>query len=295
MNFSKSQPKIVVIGSCSIDHFVTTDRLPASHEFVTAQKYEYFFGGKGANQAVGMSRLGAHVYFIGCVGMDPAGQQIMRNLVQENVNVGFVAETDQETTGSAFITKTDQDYSVVVIPAANQCLTTQKIDAADKYIRESDMILLQLEISDALLKHAVLKGKLYRKTVGLYASPARKVDQIILDQADFIVAKSNELSLVFGSENLESLLEKYSNKLFVRDETNSTVYQNGTNMKYQREENENMKYQIGMGDGFTCGFAYALAHGNQLEDCVQLGNKVSAEVSLKTGAQTGLPYLKDLL
>ncbi|WP_262151965.1 ribokinase [Chryseobacterium foetidum] len=295
MKFSKSQPKVIVIGSCTIDQMVTADRLPKPNEFVSARKSEYFFGGKGANQAVGMSRLGAQVYFIGCVGMDPAGQQIMRNLVKENVNVGFVTETDQETTGSAFITKTDHDYSVVVIPAANQCLTTQKIDAAEKYIRESDLLLVQLEISDELLKHAVLKAKLHHKTVGLYASPARKVDQIILDQADFIIVRSNELSLLFEDEDLETVVKKFSNKLFVRDETNSTVYHDGNEMKYQREESETMKYQIGMGDGFTCGFAYAFARGNDLKDCVNLGNKVSAKVSLKNGAQTGLPQLKELL
>ncbi|KQT16886.1 sugar kinase [Chryseobacterium sp. Leaf404] len=295
MNFSKSQPKVIVIGSCFIDQMVTADRLPKPNESVSASRSEFFFGGKGANQAVGMSRLGAQVYFIGCVGMDPAGQQIMRNLVKQNVNVGFVAETDLETTGSAFITKTGNDYSVVFIPAANQCLTPQNIDAADKYIRESDMVLLQLEISDEILKHAVLKAKVHHKTVGLYASPARKIDQMIIDQADFIIARSTELSLIFGSENLESVLEKYSNKLFVRDETNATVYHNGSVMKYQRDENETMKYQIGMGDGFTCGFAYAFAHGNSLEDCVKLGNRVSAKVSLKTGAQTGLPYLDEIL
>jgi len=295
MNFSTSQPKVIVIGSCSIDQIVTAERLPKPNEFVSAQKSEFFFGGKGANQAVGMSRLGGHVYFIGCVGMDPAGQQIMRNLVQENVNAGFVTETDIETTGSAFITKTENDYSVVFIPAANQCLTAQSIDAADKYIRESDMVLMQLEISEELLKHAVLKAKLHHKTVGIYASPGRKIDQIVLDQTDFIIARSNELPLIFGSENLESILKKYANKLFVRDETNATVYHNGAEMKYQREENETMKYQIGTGDAFTCGFAYAFAQGNDLEDCVNLGNKVSAKVSVKTGAQTGLPYLKDLL
>jgi ribokinase len=295
MKFAKSQPKIVVIGSCSIDQMVTTNKLPASNEFVTAKSSEHFFGGKGANQAVGMARLGAYVYFVGCIGMDPAGQQIMRNLVNEEVNVGFVAETDLESTGSAFVTKAENDYSVVVIPAANSCLTTQNIDAADKHIKECDLVLLQLEISDKVLKHAVLKAKLNGKMVGLYASPGKKINQIIIDQSDFIIAKSNELSLIFDDENLESILKKYFNKLFVRDETNSTVYYNGTEMKYQREENENMTYKIGMGDGFTCGFAYALINGNDLEECVQLGNKVSAKVSLKNGAQTGLPKLSDLL
>lgn len=295
MKFSKKQPKVIVIGSCSIDKVVQTSKLPGSGEFVVAEKSAHYLGGKGANQAVGMARLGASVYFIGCRGMDPAGQQIMRNLVIEDVNVGFVAETDQESTGSTFITRTDHEYSVVVIPAANKCLTTQNIDAAEKHIRECDMVLLQLEVSDEILKHSVIKAKSFNKIVGLYASPARKIDQSVIDAVDFIVAKSSELSEMFEDENHEDILKKYFNKLFVRDETNSAVFFDGTEMIYQREENDMLNYQIGMGDGFTCGFAFALAHGNKLSECVKLGNKVAAKVSRKAGAQTGLPKLSEII
>ena len=90
INISSESPKVIVVGSCSLDLILYTDRIPAPHETVLAGNSESFFGGKGANQAVAASRLGASVYFIGCVGMDPLGQQIMRNLVRENVNVGFL-------------------------------------------------------------------------------------------------------------------------------------------------------------------------------------------------------------
>ena len=94
MNITPEQPKIIVVGSSSIDLVLTTDRLPKPNETVLAQKSENFFGGKGANQAVAAARLGASVYFISCVGMDPLGQQIMRNLVDEGVNVGYVFEAE---------------------------------------------------------------------------------------------------------------------------------------------------------------------------------------------------------
>jgi ribokinase len=68
-----------------------------------ATKSETFFGGKGANQAVGTARLGANTLFIGCVGMDPYGQQILRNLVDQNVNVGFVHEDIDVATGTLML------------------------------------------------------------------------------------------------------------------------------------------------------------------------------------------------
>lgn len=295
MNFSSEHPKIVVVGSCSLDLVLYTGKIPACNETVMAKHSENHFGGKGANQAVGTARLGASVYFIGCVGIDPLGQQIMRNLVNENVNVGFVYETDQESTGIAYVTSCDGDFSIVVDSASNKKVTVKQIDDAEKYIHASDLVLLQLEIPIEVVEHTIKKAKDLGKLVGLYASPGTKLSDEILERVDFIIAKTSELSIIFGEDKREEILKKYFNKLFLRDETNSTIYFDGTEMKYFRNENESMVYKIGMGDAFTSGFAVALCHRNTIEDCVKFGNLVSSKASLGKGAQSALPYLKDLI
>lgn len=295
MNFSSEHPKIVVVGSCSLDLILYTDKIPSCNETVIARHSENFFGGKGANQAVGTARLGASVHFVGCVGIDPLGQQIMRNLVNENVNVGFVYETDQEATGIAYVTSCNGDFSIVVDPAANKKLTVKQIDDAEKYIHSASLILLQLEIPMEIIEYTIAKAKGLGKMIGLYASPGAKLNDHLLDQVDFIIARSNELSIIFGEDKREEIFKKYHNKLFVRDETNSTIYFDGTEMKYFRNEHESMMYKMGMGDAFTSGFAIALCHKNTIEDCVKFGNLVSSKVSLGKGAQTALPYLKDLI
>ncbi|BAP33062.1 pfkb domain-containing protein [Chryseobacterium sp. StRB126] len=293
MNFSSEQPKIIVVGSSSIDLVLETDKLPSPNETVLAVNSESYFGGKGANQAVGTARLGASVYFIGCVGMDPLGQQIMRNLVGENVNVGFVHETDKESTGTAYVTTSEGNAAIVVVPAANKYLSVSHIDEADRYFHTSDLILVQLEVSMDVVEYTVRKAKKYGKKVGLYASPAMRVNDAILEEVDFIVAKSNELFIIFGEEKREEVLKKYFNKVFVRDDTNSTIYFDGTEMKYYRKNKEKTVYKMGMGDAFTSGFAIALCHGNSVEDCVKFGNEVSSRVSGSKGSQTGLPRMSD--
>ncbi|MDF2932721.1 MAG: ribokinase [Chryseobacterium sp.] len=295
MNFTSAQPKIVVVGSCSLDLVLYTEKIPSSNETVMASHCDNYFGGKGANQAVGTARLGANVYFIGCVGVDPLGQQIMRNLVDENVNVGFVTETDQDSTGTAYVTSSDGDAAIVVVPAANKYLTTQNVEEADRYIHAADMILLQLEIPMNVVEYTVRKAKSYGKMVGLYASPGRLLSNEIIESADFIIAKSSELEIIFGEDQKEKVLKKYFNKVFIRDETNSTVFFDGTEMKYFRNENESMVYKMGMGDAFTSGFAIALCHQNSIEDCVKFGNEVSSKVSLGKGAQTALPKLSEFI
>ncbi|CAH0275580.1 ribokinase [Chryseobacterium sp. WG14] len=293
MKFSSEQPRIIVVGSSSIDLVLETEKLPLPNETVLAVNSDSYFGGKGANQAVGTARLGASVYFIGCVGMDPLGQQIMRNLVSENVNVGFVHETDKESTGTAYVTTCNGNAAIVVVPAANKYLNKAHIDEADRYFHSADLVLVQLEVSIEVVEYTVKKAKKYGKKVGLYASPAMPVNEAIIENVDFIVAKSNELYIIFGEEKREEVLKKYFNKVFVRDDTNSTIYFDGTEMKYFRNDKDKTVYKMGMGDAFTSGFAIALCHGNTIEDCVKFGNEVSARVSGGKGSQTGLPKMSE--
>jgi ribokinase len=295
MNFSSEQPRIIVVGSSSIDLVLETEKLPLPNETVLAVNSDSYFGGKGANQAVGTARLGASVYFIGCVGMDPLGQQIMRNLVSENVNVGFVHETDKESTGTAYVTTSNGNAAIVVVPAANKYLNNAHIDEADRYFHTVDLVLVQLEVSLNVVEYTVKKAKKYGKKVGLYASPAMRISEEILDNVDFIVAKSSELYIIFGEEKREEVLKKYFNKVFVRDDTNSTIYFDGTEMKYYRNDKDETIYKMGMGDAFTSGFAIALCHGNSIEECVKFGNEVSSRVSGGKGSQTGLPRISDFL
>ncbi len=295
MRFSSEQPKIIVVGSSSIDLVLETEKVPCGNETVIASNSESYFGGKGANQAVGTARLGASVYFIGCVGMDPLGQQIMRNMVGENVNVGFVFETDSDATGTAYVTTSEGNAAIVVVPAANNYLSLEHVEAADKYFHTADLVLLQLEVSMKVVEYTVSKAKKHGKKVGLYASPAQPLSREILEKVDFIIVKSSELHIVFGEEQREDILKKYVNKLFVRDDVNSTVYFDGTEMKYCRNDKDKTVHKMGMGDAFTTGFSIALCHNNSIEDCVKFGNEVSARVSGKKGSQTGLPRVSDFM
>lgn len=295
MNITSEQPKIIVVGSSSIDLVLNTEHLPVGNETVIADKSESFFGGKGANQAVATSRLGASVSFIGCVGMDPLGQQILRNLVDEGVDVGFVAETEDAATGTAYVTAAKGVNSIVVVPASNSCMRPQHILDAEKHFQTVDLVLLQLEIPMESVEAAVELAHKNNKMIGIYASPGKKLSPEIINRATFIVAKTNDLAVIFGDEQLENIIKKYPNKLFLRNDSNSTTYFNGSEMKYYRNDHDSVLHKMGMGDAFTAGFAIALCHQNSIDDCVKFGNKVSLKVTKNRGSQGGLPYLKDFI
>ena len=293
MKLSSVQPNVLVVGSSSIDLVLNTNHHPQPNETVMANHSESFFGGKGANQAVGTARLGASVYFVGCVGMDPYGQKVLRNLINEVVNVGFVHESETEGTGTAYVTAAQGKNAIVVVPGANSRLKPEYVRRAEKFFHSVDIVLLQLEIPMESVIETYQLAKQYGKKLGIYAAPAIEIPQEVIDYATFIVAKSNELSTVFGNESREEILKRYPNKLIVRDDTNSTLYYNGTEMRYFRNDTNEVAHKMGMGDAFTSGFTVALCHGNTIDDSVKFGNEVSIKVARNRGSQKGLPYIKD--
>ena len=294
MIFNSEQPKIIVVGSCSIDLVLSTEHIPHPDDTVIATNSESFFGGKGANQAVGTSRLGANVYFVGAIGMDPYGQHILRNLVDEGVNVGYVHETEKKNSGTAYVIDSEARKTIVVVPDANYCLEPTHIDLAAKQFEDADLVLIQLEIPMDAVMRAVETAKNYGVPVGIYAAPAKKLPQELIDSASFVVAKRSELQTVFGDAASEELMRLYPNKIFIRDDNNSTAYFNGSEMIYHVSNEQQLNYKMGMGDAFTSGFAIAFCHGNTVDDCVKFGNEVSMKVGQKQGSQTGLPNAREM-
>lgn len=293
MKLSNIKPNIVVVGSSSIDLVLNTSKIPTANNTVLAESLQSFLGGKGANQAIATSRLGAQTYFISRVGMDPFGQQVLRNLNDESVNVANVVEDEDEDTGTAYVTASEEGNAITVVPAANYNLSPTDISEAEKYLVAADLILTQLEIPMQTVEFLFKKAETLNKKIGIYAAPASRLSEEIIQYASFIVAKSTDLEIIFGEGNREDIIKHLPNKLFVRDGANSTSYFDGKEMKYFRKNPRTEAHNMGLGDAFTSGFSIALLHGNSIEDCVKFGNDVALKAADYRGSQKGLPYLED--
>ena len=293
MKLSNIKPNIVVVGSSSIDLVLNTSKIPTANNTVLAESLQSFLGGKGANQAIATSRLGAQTYFISRVGMDPFGQQVLRNMNDEAVNIAYVVEDEDEDTGTAYVTASEEGNAITVVPAANYNLSPTDISEAEKYLVAADLILTQLEIPMQTVEFLFKKAETLNKKIGIYAAPASRLSEEIIQYASFIVAKSTDLEIIFGEGNREDIIKHLPNKLFVRDGANSTSYFDGKEMKYFRKNPSTEAHNMGLGDAFTSGFSIALLHGNSIEDCVKFGNDVALKAADYRGSQKGLPYLED--
>src|SRR5207248_3584565 len=116
-----SNSMILVVGSLNMDEVVTVSRPPALGEtLLGAGSLKLIPGGKGANQAVTMARLGAAVSMVGRVGSDPFGAQLIQALQADRVDTSLVVVDQEEASGVAFIfLAPDGDNAIVVAAGAN--------------------------------------------------------------------------------------------------------------------------------------------------------------------------------
>ena len=169
-----SQKPIVVVGSINTDLVSVTRKIPAIGETVIGTDFHVHPGGKGANQAVAIARLGYPVQLIGRLGNDEFGSHLRTHLVSSGVDIAGVATSDG-TSGVAVIVVSEKgENSIIVTPGANSKVTPQDIDSNIDSIRNAGMVLAQLEISIETVDY--LATVCAREGVPLILDPAPAMD-----------------------------------------------------------------------------------------------------------------------
>jgi len=105
---------IAEFGSINMDLEVLTTRLPKPGETITGFDFQIFPGGKGANQAVACSKLGAEVFMIGRVGDDEFGKRLKEGLISAGVNQTNVIINESVSSGTALITVEDSAENMII-------------------------------------------------------------------------------------------------------------------------------------------------------------------------------------
>jgi len=161
---------IVVVGSINTDLVSIARKIPAAGETVLGTDFQIHPGGKGANQAVAVARLGYPVRLIGRLGSDAFGAQLRGHLEGAGVDTVGVA-TSEGTSGVAIIVVSEQgENSIVVTPGANAKVTPQDLESNIGIIRQAGIVLTQLETPIETLEY--LAELCAREGVPLILDPA---------------------------------------------------------------------------------------------------------------------------
>lgn len=154
-----SSRKIIVIGSANTDMVVKTDKLPLPGETKLGGTFFMNAGGKGANQAVAVARMGGNVTFVTKVGNDIFGKQTIDGLKKENINTRYVFIDDAAPSGTALIMVNEEgENCIVVAPGANANLLPVDIKTV-KILNKTEIILMQLEIPMETIAAVVKNAK----------------------------------------------------------------------------------------------------------------------------------------
>ncbi|MDD3586366.1 MAG: ribokinase [Thermoguttaceae bacterium] len=149
------EPNIVVVGSSNTDMVIKSLRIPAVGETVTGGSFYTAPGGKGANQAVALARLGANVVFVSCVGQDEYGRQSLEQYKKEGIDTTYVTSLEDSSSGIALVLVGRSGENLIsVASGANAKLTPAHIDQAASAIKSADMLVMQLEVPLETVEYA---------------------------------------------------------------------------------------------------------------------------------------------
>lgn len=273
-----------------MDLVVTSAKRPKAGETVLGDSFITVPGGKGANQAVAAARLGADVSMIGCVGDDFYGEVILENLKKNGINTDYVEPVTGSTSGTAHIILSEGDNSIIVVKGANDFITPDYVQKAQKAIEEADIVMVQQEIPEETVEYVAELCNTLQKRLLLNPAPARKLSEAVIQQAAFLTPNEHEFEILFDGRDRTKALAEHPNKLFITEGKNGVRYFDGHEEKIVPSFVVEAVDTTGAGDTFNAAFAVAVAEGKSYDECLIFANRAASISVTKLGAQGGMPH-----
>ncbi|PKL91903.1 MAG: hypothetical protein CVV21_03910 [Candidatus Goldiibacteriota bacterium HGW-Goldbacteria-1] len=295
--------EITVIGSINIDFMVKTERMPERGETVAGDNFYILPGGKGANQAVAIARLGKKVNFIAKKGKDQVPDIAMKNLKHPNINLEYFIIDESVSTGVALVNTTGQKGNKVTwFTGSNDTLIPSDIDKAEAAIKRSKVVVVCTEIPIPAIKRALELAQKYKvKTVmnvGNAGTKHRDEIKEVLRGLDIVIMNEREggyltnrliSHMETGSLAGNELRKLGVNHVIITMGKEGTLLVNEHGSTVFHGYGMDVKDTVGGGDAFVGAVACAIADGKFVIDAIDCGNAAGAIVTQTIGAQEGLP------
>jgi ribokinase len=298
--------KIIVFGSINMDLVVQADRVPEGGETITGIDFQTIPGGKGANQAVAIARMGGEVEMIGRVGNDSFGDDLIRKIEENRIQIEHIKKEDNISTGIAMIVveKSGQNR-IIIIPGANGGVSNEDVDQADELFKNCDFLVMQLEIPLETVAYAAQIAKSKNIITLLNAAPAPTVPlkESLLNLIDFLIVNETEAEALTGI-SIKNLEEASQSARILNQKTNGTIIitlgEQGALVFDGADLWHAPSFEIvaldttAAGDAFIGGLVASLHRGNSLSNAVVYANAAGALAATKFGAQPSLPTMVEI-
>lgn len=297
--------KIAVVGSSNIDMIIKSSRLPKPGETVGDGIFAKANGGKGANQAVAAARVGGNVVFISCLGNDDFAHTMLNDFKNDKIDTQFVFIEDKEPTGIALILVDNSGENCIsVAPGANHKLSVEHIKKAENVIKDSEIILLQLEIPVESVLYAIELAHKHKKRVLLNPAPARHIDDKHLAMIHSLVLNETEAEFLTGlpvrtdsqiREAAKALLEKGSQNIVITLGAKGAFVKNSERDEFLPGFKVEAVDTTAAGDVYCGNLAVALVEGKSIFEAVRFASAASAISVTRLGAQPSAPKLTETI
>ena len=296
--------KIIVIGSSNVDMVVRTSHLPAPGETILGGEFFMNQGGKGANQAVAIKRLGGNLIFMAKLGNDVLGRQSVGYFKKEGIDTRYIALDEDSASGVALISVDDHaENSIVVASGANMLLNEQYVDKMLEEMFEGDILLMQLEIPLQTVEYAARKAFGKGVKVVLNPAPARSLPKELFRHLYMVTPNRIEAEMLTGIKIANDAdVEKVAEEICAMGVKN-VIITLGSKGCLIREEG--VSYRIdafkvepidttAAGDTFNGALCVGLSEGMDLKQAAVMASKASSIAVTRMGAQSSIPYREEL-
>lgn len=288
---------ILVVGSMNADLVIQTPRMPRMGETVRGSNFCVNTGGKGANQAAAIAKLGGDIKLLGCVGADSYGEMLLSDLSRFGVQTDG-AQTVDTATGVAVITVCGGDNCIILDAGANACMTPEVIDANAALFAWADYCVLQLEIPLETVLHAARAAKKNGAKVVLNPAPMCPLPEELLTLVDLFVPNSSEAELFLGHpvEGIEGAKAAAAEirargipDVIITLGSDGCVYADGGSVQHHGIVDTPVVDTTAAGDTFVAGVLVCLTEGMSMAEAVRFATHASALCVSRSGAMASVP------
>lgn len=296
--------KIIVIGSSNVDMVVRTSHLPAPGETILGGEFFMNQGGKGANQAVAIKRLGGNLIFMAKLGNDVLGRQSVGYFKKEGIDTRYIALDEDSASGVALISVDDHaENSIVVASGANMLLNEQDVDKMLEEMCEGDILLMQLEIPLQTVEYAARKAFGKGVKVVLNPAPARSLPKELFRHLYMVTPNRIEAEMLTGIKiandaDVEKVAEEIcamgvKNVIITLGSKGCLIREEGVSYRIDAFKVESVD-TTAAGDTFNGALCVGLSEGMDLKQAAVMASKASSIAVTRMGAQSSIPYREEL-
>jgi ribokinase len=284
-----------------MDLVTYTSRMPVIGETIMGKSFKQVPGGKGANQADTIAKLGAKVRMVGCVGCDDMGSTLLESLKNDGVDISMVKMVADIATGIASITvDSGGNNSIIVVPGANNMLSPSDIDKSIDVIKDSNVVVAQLEVPIGTVCYVMKTAKQMGKLTILNPAPATELEDELLADVDILIPNDTELEILSGIKVKDEadilraaqvLLGKGVRELIITLGSKGCMHVNKAGNKIYPAYEVTAVDTTAAGDSFIGAIAVAINEGKSLKEAIYFATAVGALTVTKEGAQSSLPLI----